>query len=149
MKTIAVTRIMARIHSVVKEFLSVVSTLQRLRLQDVVELLRQQLRRRRHLATISSLSEELDDILQVQSLFRGVKRNALLLAQHEQTRCDLPAFVNLFKARSVGSNMFVDKGMTRLMVMAMEDRCGRFVALAITANFYGGRQPYIISGQWR
>jgi hypothetical protein len=49
----------------------------------------------------------------------------LLLVQNEQTRSDLPAFVNLFKARSVGSNMFVDRGMTRLMVMAMEDRCGR------------------------
>jgi hypothetical protein len=59
----------------------------------------------------------------------------VLLAQNEQTRSDLPAFVNLFKARSVGSNMFVGQGMTRLMVMAVEDRCGRFVALAITANF--------------
>jgi hypothetical protein len=66
------------------------------------------------------------------------ERNVLLLSQNEQTRSDLPAFVNLFKARSVGSNMFVEQGMTRLMVMAMEDRCGRFVALAITAKFYGG-----------
>jgi hypothetical protein len=66
------------------------------------------------------------------------ERNVLFLAQNEQTRSDLPAFVNLFKARSVDSNMFVDQGMTRLMVMTMEDRCGRFVALAITAKFYGG-----------
>jgi hypothetical protein len=66
------------------------------------------------------------------------ERNVLRLAQNEQTRSDLPAFVNLFKARSVGGNMFIDQGMTRLMVMAMEDRCGRFVALAITAKFYGG-----------
>jgi hypothetical protein len=62
------------------------------------------------------------------------ERNVLLLAQNEQTRSDLPAFVNLFN----GSNVFVDQGMTRLMVMALEDRCGRFVALAITAKFYGG-----------
>jgi hypothetical protein len=79
---------------------------------------------RRHLADAIAVS-------------RG-ERNVLLLAQNEQTRSDLPAFVNLFKARSVGSNMFADQGMTRLMVMALEDRCGRFVALAITAKFYGG-----------
>jgi hypothetical protein len=79
----------------------------------------------------STLSEELDDIFPVQSLFRGVKEMCFFLRKTSKR-------VLTCQLLLTSSKLDQSAAMTRLTVMAMEDRCGRFVALAITAKFYGG-----------